>query len=332
LTQGAGFTVSGVRIGELAARTGATAKALRYYERLGVLEPARGGNGYRAYRDADVRVVEVVRSLGRLGISVDRCGPFLECLEVGHDHPDECVASLATYRTAIAELTERIDALSGMRSELVRRLERAAARTPVGNLETKEPATMEYQGLPSYLPRPEDDGAADHLLGATVRHIVFRSTDGQTAALDEFGPSRTVLYVYPLSGRPGVDLPDGWDAIPGVRGCTPEACGFRDHHSDLRAAGVSAVFGLSSQSAEYQAEFAQRLGLPFAILSDPSLGLADALGLPTFSGDENRLYKRLTLVLSEGRVEHAFYPIFPPDQHAEEVLDWLRAHPTPTMG
>ena len=184
----------------------------------------------------------------------------------------------------------------------------------------------DYQQLPSDLPAPTDDGAADHLPGLAMPALVLRATSGDEVALDRLGPGRTVLYIYPLSGRPGVDLPDGWDSIPGARGCTPEACGFRDHHADLQAAGARAVYGLSSQSTEYQAELATRLGLPFAILSDPDLALADALNLPTFEAGGERLFSRLTLIVADGRIEHAFYPIFPPDRHAAEVLDWLRGH------
>jgi peroxiredoxin len=182
----------------------------------------------------------------------------------------------------------------------------------------------DYQQLPSNLPAPQDDGAADHLPGAAMPSLVLRDTSGAEVALDRLGPGRTVVYLYPLSGRPGVDLPDGWDAIPGARGCTPEACGFRDHHADLRAAGAHAVYGLSSQSTDYQAGLAARLGLPFSILSDPDLALAEALDLPTFEAEGERLFSRLTLIVTDGRIEHAFYPIFPPDQHAAEVLEWLR--------
>jgi peroxiredoxin len=184
----------------------------------------------------------------------------------------------------------------------------------------------DYQQLPSNLPAPQDDGAADHLPGAAMPSLVLHDTSGADVALDRLGRGRTVVYLYPLSGRPGADLPDGWDAIPGARGCTPEACGFRDHHADLRAAGADAVYGLSSQSTDYQAELAARLGLPFSILSDPDLALAEALDLPTFEADRERLFSRLTLIVTDGRIEHAFYPIFPPDQHAAEVLEWLRGH------
>jgi peroxiredoxin len=206
--------------------------------------------------------------------------------------------------------------------EFVARLEHAATERQ----EEDQDAVTDYMSLPSDLPAPEDDGAADHLAGLAMPPITLAGTAGSRVALDDLGRGRTVLYIYPLSGRPGVDLPDGWDAIPGARGCTPEACGFRDHHAELRAAGAAAVFGLSSQSTDYQSELAERLGLPFEILSDPDLAVADALRLPTFTVEDGRLYKRLTLVVTDGRIEHAFYPIFPPDQHAAEVLQWLRDH------
>jgi peroxiredoxin len=190
----------------------------------------------------------------------------------------------------------------------------------------KEPDVSDNQQLPNNLPVPQDDGAADHLPGAAMPALVLHDTGGNEVALDQLGPGRTVVYLYPLSGRPGVDLPNGWDTIPGARGCTPEACGFRDHHADLKAAGAHAVYGLSSQSTDYQADLADRLGLPFSILSDPELALARALDLPTFEASEERLFSRLTLIVTDGRIEHAFYPIFPPDQHAAEVLEWLRGH------
>jgi peroxiredoxin len=132
------------------------------------------------------------------------------------------------------------------------------------------------------------------------------------------------LYFYPLTGRPGFDLPDSWDRIPGARGCTPEACDFRDHHADLRAAGAQTVFGVSSQETEYQREVVERLQLPFSMLSDPDLTLAAALGLPTFVSERHRLYRRLTLIVGDARIEHVFYPVFPPNEHAQEVLSWFR--------
>jgi peroxiredoxin len=180
--------------------------------------------------------------------------------------------------------------------------------------------------LPEGLPVPVDDGAASHLPGRAMPALSLPATDGRQVALDALGGGRTVVYIYPMTGRPGVELPEGWDDIPGARGCTPESCGFRDLHAELLAAGAARVFGLSSQSSEYQREAVERLHLPFAMLSDEHLALAGALGLPTFTVAGMTLYRRLTMIISDGAVEHVFYPIFPPNQHAQEVLDWLRAH------
>jgi peroxiredoxin len=181
------------------------------------------------------------------------------------------------------------------------------------------------QTLPDDLPRPVDDGAADHLPGTLMPAVVLPTTGGETLDLATLGAGRTVLYIYPLTGRPGADLPTGWDEIPGARGCTPETCGFRDHYQDLRAAGAPAVYGLSSQDSDYQREVVDRLRLPFAMVSDESLELAAALRLPTFEADGMTLYRRITLVVRDGTIEHVFYPVFPPGEHAEQVLGWLRA-------
>jgi peroxiredoxin len=189
-----------------------------------------------------------------------------------------------------------------------------------------------YENLPGGLPRPVDDGAAADLLGVTMPSVVLTATDGRSVDLGGLGPHTTILYVYPMTGRPGVDLPDGWDAIPGARGCTPEACAFRDHHSDLRAAGASTVYGLSSQDTDYQREAVERLHLPFSMLSDGDLVLSRMLGLPTFAVGQTTLYKRLTLVITDGRIEYVFSPVFPPDEHAAEVLAWLQDHPRSPRG
>ncbi len=181
--------------------------------------------------------------------------------------------------------------------------------------------------LPEDLPVPVDDGAASHLPGRAMPALSLPATDGRQVALDALGGGRTVVYTYPMTGRPGVDLPEGWDDIPGARGCTPESCGFRDLHAELLAAGAARVCGLSSQSSEYQREAVERLHLPFAMLSDEHLALAGALGLPTFTVAGMTLYRRLTMIISDEVIEHVFYPIFPPNQHAQEVLDWLHAHP-----
>ena len=175
--------------------------------------------------------------------------------------------------------------------------------------------------LPNDLPVPEDDGAADHLPGMRLPSVPLASTSGEIVDLSAL-PGRTVVYCYPMTGRPDRSLPAGWDEIPGARGCTPQSCSFRDHHAELRSLGAS-VFGSSTQDTEYQREAATRLHLPFALLSDSDLAFAGALGLPTFEVDGMVLLKRLTLVIDEGWIEKVFYPVFPPDKSAEEVVEWL---------
>ena len=182
-----------------------------------------------------------------------------------------------------------------------------------------------FEQLPTGLPVPVDDGAAAHLRGRTLPGLRLPATTGGEVDLGALR-GRTVLYIYPRTGVPGEPLPTGWDSIPGARGCTPETCAFRDHHAELRAAGA-AVLGLSAQPPAEQAEAAGRLGLPFPLLSDPELRLAAELDLPTFGVDAMVLYRRLTLVVDDGVIDHVFYPVFPPDGHAVEVLEWLRSHP-----
>ncbi|MGW1054764.1 MerR family transcriptional regulator [Streptomyces sp. NPDC001118] len=317
-----------MRISELARQAGVTTKAVRYYESLGLIAPERLANGYRNYDEDDVRLVREIRTLHRLGIPVERTRPFLECLAAGRVYADDCPASLAGYREAIDELTERIEALSARRAVLITHLNAAAHRgSGVVAPEEKGRGVMDYLALPANLPVPEDDGAADHLPGTKVPGLTLRDTAGRAVRLDALGPRRTVVYVYPLTGRPGTDLPEGWNSIPGARGCTPESCGFRDHFRDLLEAGAGRVYGLSSQGTDYQREVVERLGLPFDMLSDPALDLAAALGLPTFEVEGMRLFKRLTLVLHADVIEHVFYPVFPPNEHAQRVLTWLREHP-----
>lgn len=181
---------------------------------------------------------------------------------------------------------------------------------------------MSIYQLPPDLPVPVDDGACDHLPDARVPALVLESSQGPVD-LEELGSGLAVLYVYPGTGRPGIPTPDGWDAIPGARGCTPQSCAFRDHAEDLAELGAR-VAGLSAQRLEEQVEFAEREHMPFPVLADPELRVGDALGLPTFEFEGTRLYKRVTLVLEAGCVAKAFYPVFPPDRNAADVLTWLR--------
>lgn len=184
-----------------------------------------------------------------------------------------------------------------------------------------------YLDLPPNLPAPEDDGAATHLPGRTLPPVALSSTSGKTVAINALGAGRRVIYIYPLTGRPGTDLPDDWDSIPGARGCTPESCGFRDRYSELLSSDIGGVFGLSSQETDYQQEVVDRLHLPFEMLSDPQLKLANGLRLPTFEAGGLRFYKRLTLIVRDRLIEHVFYPIFPPNKHADQVLSWLKTNP-----
>jgi peroxiredoxin len=171
--------------------------------------------------------------------------------------------------------------------------------------------------LPPGLPVPEDDGAADHLPGLDLPSLVLESSQGPVD-VSSFG----VLYVYPRTGKPGEPSLPGWDAFPGARGCTPQSCGFRDHAAELAAHGLT-VAGVSAQTLADQVEFAERNHMPFPVVADPELRLRDALRLPTFEIAGHTLYKRLALVARERRVVKVFYPVFPPDRNAQDVLDWL---------
>ncbi len=185
------------------------------------------------------------------------------------------------------------------------------------------PRADDIHTIPDDLPVPEDDGAADHLLDAAVPPVDLPATTGETIAVGAL-PGRTVLFCYPRTGRPDEELPPGWNAIPGARGCTPEACGFRDAHAQFTELGAR-VLALSTQDTAYQREMAERIHLPFPVLSDERLELTRELRLPTFETSGMTLLNRLTLVIDDGRIRHVFYPVFPPDGHAAEVLDWLRS-------
>jgi len=181
--------------------------------------------------------------------------------------------------------------------------------------------------LPPDLPVPEDDGACRHLPGLRLPSIALPSTQGGRVALVELGArGRAVIYVYPRTGRPDEPLLPGWNEIPGARGCTPQACAFRDRHEALRALDAE-VFGLSTQTSEAQREFAERVHLPYALLSDADLALARALRLPTFDVSGMTLLRRFTLIVRAAVIEHVFYPVFPPDRNAADVAAWLEANP-----
>lgn len=183
-----------------------------------------------------------------------------------------------------------------------------------------------YNILPEGLPVPIDDGQAAHLEGLQLPDISLPSTAGQNFSFDiHSNPKKLVIYVYPPTGQPDVALPDGWDEIPGARGCTPQACDFSDHHQQFERLNTQ-VFGLSTQTTEYQFELKNRLHLAFDLLSDSDFQLKKALNLPTFQAGKLVLYKRLTLIAQENIIKKVFYPVFPPNQHASQVLDWLKSH------
>jgi peroxiredoxin len=183
----------------------------------------------------------------------------------------------------------------------------------------------------SRIPAPVDDGAARHLVGAGLPSVPLPSTAGEIVDLSRL-PGRTVVYTYPRTGKPNVQNPEGWDLVPGARGCTLQSCAFRDHFAELKKLGVDHLYGLSTQDTPYQPEAAERLHLPFALLSDAAGTLTNAMKLPTIVVDRMALLKRLTLVLDDGRASHVFYPVFPPDQNASEVASWLGGNPPKQRG
>ncbi|MEL7462136.1 MAG: peroxiredoxin [Pseudomonadota bacterium] len=176
----------------------------------------------------------------------------------------------------------------------------------------------------STIPAPKDDGGADHLKGMSLPSVSLGSTGGGTVDLATLS-GLTIVYIYPKTGQPGTDMPDGWDMIPGARGCTPQTCSFRDHMAELTQLGVDQLYGLSSQDTAYQAELKERSHLPFDILSDHAFTLTDALGLPTFEAAGERLIKRMSLAIRDAVIVDVIYPIFPPDQNAGLVIDWLKS-------
>ena len=186
------------------------------------------------------------------------------------------------------------------------------------------PRSDNVNELPKDLPVPQDDGACDHLTGMKLPALALASTRGRWVDLSTLAGT-TVVYIYPRTGRPDQELPSGWNAIPGARGCTPQSCAFRDHYQELQALGVAGLFGLSTQVTAYQQEAAERLHLPFEVLSDEKLEFAKVLRLPTFEVDGMKLIKRITLIVRDGKIVNVFYPVFPPDRNADEVIEWLTA-------
>lgn len=186
------------------------------------------------------------------------------------------------------------------------------------------PGTHNPSILPPDIPVPLDDGGARHLTGMKLPDLALPATSGSAVNLSKLR-GLTVLYIYPRTGVPGVDLPTAWNDIPGARGCTPQSCSFRDHHAELKALGIAQVYGLSVQDTAYQQEAATRLHLPFPLLSDETLAFTKALRLPTFSVDGMTLTKRMAWVIDDGVITQVFYPVFPPDRSAAEVIAWIQA-------
>lgn len=175
------------------------------------------------------------------------------------------------------------------------------------------------------IPQPEDDGLANHLVGTELPALELMSTHGELVDLSSIG-GRVVVYAYPMTAQPDVSLPDGWDMLPGARGCTPQSCAFRDHKDELTQLGVDGLFGLSTQTTEYQKEVVSRLHLSFSLLSDASLQLQDKLKLPVMRVDGMTLLKRLTMIVDDGLIKKVFYPVFPPDENVTEVIQWLKEY------
>ncbi|KAH8728326.1 thioredoxin-like protein [Phaeosphaeriaceae sp. PMI808] len=181
---------------------------------------------------------------------------------------------------------------------------------------------MSHTSVPSDLPAPQDDGACAHLLGSNMPSLTLPDTSGHMVDVASL-PGLTILFCYPRTGAPGEKIPDEWNSIPGARGCTPQACGFRDEISELQKCGVQNVFGMSGQNTSYQAEAKQRLHLPYELLSDEQMTLVNALNLPTFKWRNETLIKRLALAIEDAKIIHVWYPVFPPDSNAKEVITWL---------
>jgi DNA-binding transcriptional MerR regulator len=287
-------------VGELARRTGTTVRALRYYESAGLVVPRRLSNGYREYEPVAERQVAQIRELMALGLSVEETRPFVESIANGDD---VCAAAVATFRSTVTGLKKRIGELTAQREALDARIDEAARQVVTGG--------------------PGAGAAPAELVGKSLPALSFYATDGSLVDLRALGPGRSIIFAYPLTGRPGVDLPRGLLEIHGARSSTDQAIWLRDHHAEILAAGAARVYGLSAQSTGYQRELVHRLRLPYPLIPDPRLGLAAGLGLPTRTAGDLTLYERMTLVVADGQVEHVFHPIPDPASHALDVMRWL---------
>ena len=176
--------------------------------------------------------------------------------------------------------------------------------------------------IPPNLPVPLDDGLADPLIGMKLPNLCLQSTNRTKIDLSQI-KGRFVLYCYPRTGTPNTQLPEGWDQIPGARGCTPQSCAYRDHYQEIKALGAE-VFGLSTQTMEYQTEMVNRLHLPFPVLSDGRFEFQRALNLPTFDVAGMTLLKRLTMIIGDGEIEAVHYPVFPSDSDPAWVIKELQ--------
>jgi peroxiredoxin len=178
---------------------------------------------------------------------------------------------------------------------------------------------------PSDLPKPQDDGACNHLTSLEIPSISLPPTSNPSNPVNISQlPGLTVIFCYPRTGAPGEVVPPAWDSIPGARGCTPQACSFRDNLPQLKSLGVTQLYGLSTQDSQYQQEVHTRLHLPYDLLSDEKLEFQRALNLPTFEWEGHNLIRRLTLAIEDGKVVKWWYPIFPPDSNVSHVIEWLK--------
>jgi HAD superfamily hydrolase (TIGR01509 family) len=301
------------------------------------------GTGWLVAVASSADAVKVAANLHQIGLPIEFWDAVIPGEEVHHKKPAPDIFLSAAKKLAVnpVECAVVEDAVNGVEAAKAAGMRCiAVAQTfPAGQLQSADvvretiarvllsdvdPNLAHRFDLPENLPVPIDDGACRHLTGMSLPSIALPSTVGRNVDLAQL-PGRVVVYCYPRTGQPGAPVPAGWDEIPGARGCTPQTCAFRDHFAELRVLDTR-VFGLSTQDTAYQREAATRLHLPFELLSDAALEFARRLQLPTFEFAGMTLVKRLTLIVNDGRIEKVFYPVFPPDKNAEEVIQWLRGN------